>query len=283
MGAVPTPATDTLVVASITRSLLNSMADWELFLVIVGGVLLCSIIGLLLVRRYFEPLREAADAGVVAGVTAIVMTLFAFVLAFGVVSLYDQYNRATDSVGGEASDLAQLIRAGRTFPKPTQERIDEAVRDYILEVRNREFPLMHDGHDDLRASALFERIFTAVETYEPKTQAEIAFYGSAVAELNDAVSNRRARRTEINAALPRAFGTLIILTAIVSILTTFFVTAAHRGLEILLVSCIAIIVGAGLLTVLLLQYPFSGSVAVSSHPFVDGVLRCLVLDVSCSP
>ncbi|MFL5929023.1 MAG: DUF4239 domain-containing protein [Gaiellaceae bacterium] len=273
---------DTLVVASITRSLLNSMADWELFLVIVGAVVFCSIIGLLVTRRYCKPLRDAADAGVVAGVTAIVMTLFAFVLAFGVVSLYDQFNRATDSVAGEASDLAQLIRASRTFPKPAQERIDKAVKAYILEVRNREFRLMHGGHDDLAASVLFEKIFTAVEGYEPKTQAQVAFYGSAVASLNDAVTNRRARGTEINASLPRAFGTLIILTAIVSILTTFFVTAKHRGVEVLLVSSVAIIVGAGLLTVLLLQYPFSGSVAVSSQPFVEGALRCLVLGLSCS-
>lgn len=266
-----------MVVAGITRALLNSMPDWLLFLVIVGSVLVVSLLGLFLTRRYLGGLRDAADAGVVAGVTAIAMTLFAFVLAFGVISLYDQFNAARDSVGGEASDYAQIIRDSHSFPEATQKDIQRAIRAYILEVRDREFQLMHDGHDDPTSSARFGEIFDAVQRYEPKTQTQVAFYGSAVSQLNEAVTHRRARRTLINAALPRALATLIILTAVVSIVTTFFVVTTSRMLEVVLVSCIAIIVGAGALTALLLQYPFSGSVAVSSKPYIDGVLQCVVV------
>jgi len=266
----------TMVVAGITRALLNSMPDWLLFLVIVGSVLVVSLLGLFLTRRYLGGLRDAADAGVVAGVTAIAMTLFAFVLAFGVVSLYDQFNAARDSVTGEASDFAQIIRDSQSFPEKNQKDIQRAIRAYILEVRNREFDLMHDGHDDPVASARFSDIYHAVQRYEPETQAQIAFYGSVVGQLNDAVTHRRARRTLINAALPRAYETLIILTAIVSVLTMFAVVTHSRKLEDVLVGCVAIIVGAGLLTVLLLQYPFSGSVAVSAKPYIEGVLQCVV-------
>lgn len=269
------------VVASISRTLLNSMPDRLLFVVIVGIVLIGALGGHMLTRRYLEPLRTAADAGVVAGVTAIVMTLFAFVLAFGVVSLYDQFNSARDSVAGEASSLAQIVRDSRSFPQETQAKIEGAVRAYIIRLRERSFPLMHDGHDDPVASARFANIFAAIQGYEPKTQSQIAFYGSAVAQLNEAVAQGRERRRLINAALPRAFATLIVLTAILSVLTTFFVVTANKALEIVLVSSVAIIVGAGLLTVLLLEYPFSGSVAVSSTPYVEGVLRCVVLRLGC--
>jgi hypothetical protein len=265
-----------MVVAGITRSLLNSMPDWLLFVVIVGAVLVVSLLGLFFTRRYLAGLRDAADAGVVVAITAIAMTLFAFVLAFGVVSLYDQFNEARDSVTGEASDFAQVVRDSHNFPLENRKDIQRAIRAYILEVRNREFDLMHDGHDDPLASARFTDIFHAVQRYEPKTQAQVAFYGSTVGQLNDAVTHRRARRTLINAALPRAYETLIILTAIVSVLTTFFVVTHSRKLEDVLVASVAIIVGAGLLTVLLLQYPFSGSVAVSSKPYVEGVLQCVV-------
>jgi hypothetical protein len=270
------------IVESISRSLLNSVADWQLFFGCVGLVLVASLVGLLATRKYLDPLRAAADAGVVVAVTAIAMTLFAFVLAFGVVSLYDQFNIAEDSVSGEASDMAQIFRDSMTFPPVTRDRVDNAVKAYILEVRDREFHLMRNGREDPRAEMLFGRIFTSLQRYEPRTQTQVAFYGSAVSELNDAVTHRRERHLEMNAALPRAFSTLIILTAIVSIVTTFFVTTKSRALEILLVSSVAIITGAGLLTVLLLQYPFSGSVAVSSRPYVEGVLGCLVLGQDCS-
>jgi uncharacterized membrane protein len=265
-----------VVIAGINRVLLNSMPDWLLFFVIVGAVLAASLLGLLLTRRYLGGLRDAADAGTVVAITAIAMTLFAFVLAFAVVTLYDQFNAARDSVTGEASDFAQIVRDSHNFPERNKKDIERAIRRYILEVRNREFHLMRDGHDDPVASDRFNDVFHAVQSYDPRTQAQVAFYGSVVSQLNDAVSQRRARRTLINASLPRAYTTLIFLTAIVSIVTTFFVVTHSRRLEDVLVVFVAIIVGAGLLAALLLQYPFSGSVAVSSKPFVEGVLQCVV-------
>ena len=286
MEAVTTALSEALdgaaPVASISRTLLNSMPDWQLFFGCVALVLVAALLGLAATRRYLASLRTTADAGVVAAVTAIAMTLFAFVLAFGVVSLYDQFNTAENSVSGEAGDMAQIVRDGMSFPAVTRDRVDTSVRNYILEVRDREFRLMRDGREDARAEVLFDRLFTALQRYEPRTQSQVAFYGSAVQELNDAVTHRRERHAEMNAALPKAFLTLIILTAIVSIVTTFFVTTKSGALEVVLVASVAIIVGAGLLTVFLLQYPFSGSVAVSSQPYVDGILGCVVLGLHCS-
>src|SRR4051794_41449841 len=89
-----------MVVASISRALLNSMPDWELFLVIVGAVLAASLIGLFLTQRHLDGLRDAADAGVVAGVAATAVTLIAIVLAVSAISPYNQFNAAAASAGG---------------------------------------------------------------------------------------------------------------------------------------------------------------------------------------
>ena len=43
-----------------------------------------------------------------------------------------------------------------------------------------------------------------------------------------------------------------------------------------MVSCVALVVGAGLLTVALLEYPFSGSVSVTSYPLTHGSLAGLL-------
>jgi hypothetical protein len=51
----------------------------------------------------------------------------------------------------------------------------------------------------------------------------------------------------------------------------------HRtSVDIAIVVTIAIVVSAGLLTAIILQYPFSGSIAVTSDPFNSGVLAQLV-------
>jgi hypothetical protein len=205
-----------------------------------------------------------------------VMTLFALVLAFAVVTLYDQFSAASDSVTAEATDLSQIVRDSYVFPPAERLKIDNAVKAYVIEVRGKEFPLMHAGKEDLVADDLFQGIFTAFQSYSPQTTAQVGFYNSAVTQLNDAVTQRRARLESVDAALPSAFAALLFLSAIVSILTTFFLSTENSTLEVVLVAAVAVIVGAGMLTALLLQYPFSGSVAVSSHPFVEGALAKIV-------
>lgn len=135
---------------------------------------------------------------------------------------------------------------------------------------------MHDGKADPATSTDLQVIFAALQSYNPQTAAQTAFYNSAVTQPNDAVTQRRARLDLVDASLPTAFAALLVLTAIVSVITTFFLSTENGPLEVVLVSNVAVIVGAGLLTALLLQFPFSGSVAVSSHPFVEGALGKIV-------
>src|ERR1019366_537592 len=86
---------DEVLVAGLSRTILNSMPDWALFAVIVGGVVIGALVGLFLSRRYLKHWRNTADGPVVAAVATMVMTLFALVLAFAVVTLYDQFNAAS--------------------------------------------------------------------------------------------------------------------------------------------------------------------------------------------
>ena len=98
------------------------MPDWALFVVIVGGVMVAALAGLFLSRRYLARWRTTAELTVVAAVATMVMTLFALVLAFAVVTLYDQYNAASESVTAEATDLAQIVRDSHTFHRPPRRR-----------------------------------------------------------------------------------------------------------------------------------------------------------------
>lgn len=252
------------------------MPDWALFVLIVGCVVIGALIGLFLTRKYLAHWRTTVDGPVVAAVAAMVMTLFALVLAFAILTLYDQFNAATESVAAEATDLSQIVHDSNSFPPATQQAIKNAIKAYTLEVRDTEFARMHDGKEDPKAEELFEDIFTAFQHYNPQSRSQVGFYNSAVTQLNDAVTQRRARLERVDTALPIAFSALLFLSALVSIMTTFFLSTENRRLEVVLVACVAVIVGAGMLTVLLLQYPFSGSVAVSSHPFVSGYLALLL-------
>jgi len=258
----------------VTRSLLNSLPDWALFFIVVGGVLAIGLLGLYVVRRFLPHWRVNAEVSVAVG--AMVMTLFALVLAFAAVNLYDNYRTAFGNVEDEANSLAQISRDMQVFPKADQVKVDRAVVAYIHEVEDKEFPDMRKGGSDPLTNTRIDGVFAAVQSMNPQTNAQKAFYGSAVDQLNAMVAERRTRVSAADASLPNALVGLLILTAALSIAITWFLKVDAVGTEIVLVGAVAMVVGAGLLTILLLEYPFSGSVAVSAEPFTKGVLHTLL-------
>ena len=256
----------------IGRTILNTLPEWALFLVFAGGTAAVAIAVLLLVRRLFPTWRTIESSQVVVGVAAMVMTLFAVMIAFAVVTLDGSFSGANDNVQTEANSLNQIVQNMRLFPPPVRHRIELAVGAYAQEVREHEFEAMHDGHADPRAARALDRLLVAVQSVAPVTHAQSEFYDLTVDAVSRVSDTRNKRLAAATASLPEAFWVLIILTAVVGLGTTFFLKVETLGLEALMVVAVAVVIGVGIMTTLLLEYPFSGSVSVSSGPFSQGAL-----------
>jgi hypothetical protein len=248
------------------------MPEWALFVVVTGGVVLVAVGALFLVSRKLPTWRDPDSSQVVIGVSALAMTFFALVIAFAVVSLDNSFEQAQANVQDESNALTQIVHDSRSFPGAERRTIETAVGAYVEEVRTHEFKALRSGKRDPRSTLRFDRLFAAVQTLKPATDNQRAFHSEMVKTINTVVSDRENRISAASSALPEAFWILIGLTAFVSILSTLFLKTAATGLDVVLVLIVAVVVGAGIMTTLLLQYPFSGSVAVSSDPFVQGVL-----------
>jgi hypothetical protein len=251
------------------------MPEWALFIVFAGGAAVFAVAGLAAVHRWLGSWRTEPSSGTVTGVAQMVMTLFALVLAFAVVSLDGSYTGANDNVRSEANSLSGIVGDMRVFPEADQRAVAAAAGAYIHEVRVQEFPAMRDGNLDQRGQDLLDRLFTTVETITPTTHVQRGFYASAIASLNELATQRRDRLAASDSALPVAFWVLILLTAFASLAMTILIKAHSFALEVAMVTAVAVVIGVGLLTTLLLEYPFSGSIAVSSSPFVEGSLAQL--------
>lgn len=258
------------------RPILNTIPDWGLLLIVVAAFPSSAVSAFLAVRRWLPHWRTSPE--IVVAVGAMVMTLFALVLAFAAVNLYTGYTDAQDNVAQEADALGQITRDVRAFPTPERDRIDDALIAYIRVVHDVEFPAMRSGdasHEHAGIPAT-NRLFALVQGYEPRTESQKAFYGAAVERLNELATLRRNRISAADSSLARSFWTLLLLTAVVSIALTFFLATKNTALDVVLISAVSLVVGAGLLTIVLLEYPFSGSVSVSGDPFVSGTLANLL-------
>jgi len=155
----------------MTRYLLNNVSDWVLASLFIAASIAVALGGWALVRRFLPGWQDAESAGTVVGITAMLMTVFALVLACVIVNLYSGYVSAEDNVSAEASSLRALVRTAGAFPAAQRWRVNRAVAEYVTEVRDREFALLRTGQPDparLRLSALF----AALQDYSPATEVQ---------------------------------------------------------------------------------------------------------------
>jgi hypothetical protein len=68
----------------------------------------------------------------------------------------------------------------------------------------------------------------------------------------------------------------MILLAVLTLAITLLIETHHRAVDIAIMVTVAIAISSGLFTAEILQYPFSGTIAVSSEPFNSPALAELV-------
>ena len=65
---------------------------------------------------------------------------------------------------------------------------------------------------------------------------------------------------------------LLIGGALLLLAVTFLFATRNPRLHLVLTIAVAVLLGFNLLLALVLDYPFSGTIAVSNHPFTEGAL-----------
>jgi hypothetical protein len=251
----------------LSRELLNNVSDWVLAPVFIGASVTVAVGGWALVRRFLPGWQDAESAGTVVGVAAMLMTVFALVLAFVIVNLYSGYVSASDNVSAEASSLRTLVRDAGAFPTPERRRINLAVAGYVMEVREREFSKLRAGNPDPAARLRLSTVYAVIQDYTPATETQRTFYGTVSGELNAVADERQKRIEAAETAIPAPLLALVIVTGFVTLASTVLLKTHRVGVDMTLLVGIAVVVGVGVLTALILQYPFSGSIEVTSAPY----------------
>src|SRR5581483_2916575 len=184
---------DSRVIASLNAESVEGVPDWGLALIIVGGTVIVVLLGLRLVNRLFPAWRSESSSQTVVGVVAMVMTMFAVLVAFVIVNLFNSYEGASTNVANEAASLTDLARDARHFPPTERQRIERAIAQYVVEVRQREFHTLSMGKEDARAQQLLGNIFEAVQTFSPRNAAQQAFYSDMIQQLHSIADERENR------------------------------------------------------------------------------------------
>jgi Protein of unknown function (DUF4239) len=256
------------------RWLLNTFSTWQLVVIHVGGAILIGVGGFLLMRKFVPSLRGNADNRSLSSAFGIASGLFSFVLAFTIGQLYGNFTRANADARQEATILAQVMRTSAGLPPGLALTLRNESLQYAKEVQQHEWDAMKHGHGTVQAWEDVDAMYSTLERHRSDASSN-PYYDQTLARINDLVVARRGRLDDANLSLPTIFQILLLFGAALALSTTFYFKPFGERIQVVMIGAAATLIGLAMLTGLMLDYPYSGSIAVSKAPFDSTTLLLL--------
>ena len=144
--------------------------------------------------------RARAFKAVSPGMLPPLGILFALLVGFIAVEVWNNFDKAKGAVASEASALRAVVLLAGTFPEEQKTRIYALVDRHIDEAINKEWPTMARHRASLstmRANSLIEMLHTAL-TLKPSDDSQRAAQSEMVEAIQAALDARRQRIVAAN-------------------------------------------------------------------------------------
>ena len=248
----------------MVRSLLINVPTVWLGVGIVVVTVGLSLVGLIVVRHQV-PLKTLKDNQDVAGfVIAVVGVIYAVLLAFVVVIVWEDFGSADTTASHEAAAVGDLYRDAVGVGGTQGLRLETAVRTYATSVEDSEWPYMavHQSEDPDTEYALNVVWKNVNHLSEPANATAADFVQAAIRDASTATEERRSRILESSSQIPGTLWAVLIVGAIVTIAFTYLFGVDTLWHHALMVAALATLIALSLLVILTLNLPYTGDVAV---------------------
>jgi hypothetical protein len=231
---------------------------------IIGGSVLVAVLVQWLVRRNV-PLAVLEAHHTVAGhMMALVGGMFGILLAFAVVVVWEQYDRAREGAVQEANAAADLYRLVRTLPAPSGAELATEVAEYLRSVVEEEWPqLASDGESESTRRQL-DDVWWAIARFAPADDRTRNLQLAALDRLEAVADRRRERLLHAELQMPDLLWAVLVVGAVLTVAYANFFGLRYRSSQAVMIGSLAGLIALALFTVRLLDHPYRGSTRV--HP-----------------
>jgi len=251
-------------------------------LAFVAAIVLLALAGMVIVRRSVEVSTLETHNDVAGFIYAVLGVVYAVVLGFVVIVVWEQFNAADQHIHQEAAAIVGVSRLAGSFPEPDRERIRQALHDYTRTVIDQEWASLARGELSRDATARLEGLWQAYRQVEPRTEQEKAAYTESLQVLTAFNELRWQRLFDSREGVP--FGMWIVLAAGAALTVAFSYLFGVRNVyaQMAITGTLAAIIAIMLFLIHAIDYPFTGDMQVSPEPFEEA-LTALEADTDAAP
>jgi hypothetical protein len=242
---------------------------YSLPIVVVGVVILsllvgASLVGLVVFHRFVPVDLRRAHNDVAGFIIAVVGVIYAVLLAFIAVAVWEDFNKAEDIIAHEASLAGDIFLDALNTPEPVGSEIRTHLQDYLDLVVRDEWPALHDGKASPRTAEALRKLHEAV--FRSVDRGPV--FQEILTRLNSLHDARRERLFNADQGLQPIAWFVVIMGAVLTIVFTYFFGMPNFRLHMAMTGLLAASIGLVITLIVAFDYPFRGGATVTPEPFV---------------
>jgi hypothetical protein len=241
------------------------LPSWLVLVLGVGLAVALSCGGQLLVHRFVADANFLDDNDLNGYISGTIVTLFAVLIGFVTVVVWQQYDSMRDRVAAEASDVAGVWHDAVGLDPRARTAVRKDMLGYVKLMIDQEWPQMRStGHVGPQGSAYIMDATTDVGGMDAKTNTQSNAQVTIIGLLNG-LHAERDQRLEANQS-PAVSGfmwAIMLFGSFAVVVFCYMFGASHRITHLIMTGLVAGVIASMLILTFELQYPFRGDNGIS--------------------
>jgi hypothetical protein len=221
------------------------------------------------IRRRIE-FQKLVEHNEVAGfMIAVVGVLYAVLMAFVVVVVWQQYNESNSNYGREVSQTADLYFFARSLPPDRQRSVHMLVERYIGEMIDQEWPAMRIAQASPAATATLAELKGEIAEFVPHSDIE----SDARTHLEDTVQHlfdlRDQRLADNIETLPPVLWAALLVGAGITIGFGYLFGVTNFRVQLIMTGAVSALIAVMFTLLIELDFPFRRDTAISPQRWIE--------------
>jgi hypothetical protein len=242
-------------------SFLQSQSLWLSGLLLVGLPTGLAMLGPVLVRRYVTLDRLTANNEVAGFKFAVVGVLYAVLLAFAIIVVWERFTDADNIVAREAGAATNVYRLSYGMADAPATSLRTRLSDYLAATISDDWPAMEHANESPSARRALDAVYGSI-LVSLSAQSDSALVAETLHQLDEITQARRSRIAAADGTVPGVIWPVLFGGAAVTIGFTFFFGTQNLLAQSLMTGLLSVMILSGLFIVLVIDRPFSGAVTV---------------------
>jgi hypothetical protein len=220
------------------------------------------MLGPILVRRYVTLDRLTANNEVAGFKFAVVGVLYAVLLAFAIIVVWEKFTDADNIVAREAGAATNVYRLSYGVAEAPATSLRARLSDYLAATISDDWPAMEHANESSSARRALDAVYGSV-LVSLSAQSHSALVAEILHQLDEITQARRSRLAAADGTVPGVIWPVLFGGAAVTIGFTFFFGSQNLLAQSFMTGLLSVVIFSGLWIVLVIDRPFSGAVTVT--------------------